>query len=215
MNFPCSSVVITSQTLDKISSFYLHGQFVKSALLKTVIIPSWENNVYLLQHLQCYCEKKLSLNWSNRQSDLSPNLHICGAKSEFSKHLLSLFLLCCPISHNYTLKLLPPPTVVYVFSRYRSKPPPAFPATFVFFLFICHSCCLNCLSGSIRLSKQRCSTVPACYKYLWRVSPLHSPHTPLFPFPVSLRSSLLFFLFLHFFSFFSLRYTGRKPGDTE
>lgn len=23
----------------------------------------------------------------------------------------------CPISHNYTLKLLPPPTVVYVFSR--------------------------------------------------------------------------------------------------
>ncbi len=70
-------------------------------------------------------------------------------------------------------------------------------------LFIYHSCCLNCLSGSIRLSKQRCYTVPACYKYLWCVSPF-TPH-PLFPFSVSLRSSLLFFLFLPFF----LRYTGR------
>lgn len=62
--------------------------------------------------------------------------------------------------------------------------------------FICFPCCLDRLSGCIRLSKQRCSTVPARYKYLWCVSPVRL--TTLFPFfpPVPLRSSLLFFFLL-------------------
>lgn len=102
MNFPCSSVVITSQTLHKISSFYLHRQFVKSALLKNRDYTAVRKQCLLLATSPVLLWGKISSNWSNRQSDLSPALHICGAKSEFSKHLLSLFLLCCPISHTTT-----------------------------------------------------------------------------------------------------------------
>lgn len=90
------------------------------------------------------------------------------------------------LSHWNVLPATPQPTAIH------SQPPPTFfltcplihtppPPRLCLPLFICHSCCLNCLSGSIRLSKQRCYTVPACYKYLWCVS--HSTHHPSSPFP--------------------------------
>lgn len=85
------------------------------------------------------------------------------------------------------------------------------------FFFISHSCCcLNCLSGSIRLSKQRCCTVPACYKYLWCAS-------PFIPHPSSPFQSLwgrLFSFFIVSFLFAEIRGekllgSCKKPGTDK
>lgn len=126
-------------------------------------------------------------------------LNICSFFSKFSKHVLCVSSF---ISHPRTLLLnthnLRPLVFNLLFFPFTLVLPQLSLTLFFFplLLFICHSCCLNCLSGSIRLSKQQCCTVPACDKYLW-CSPPH-PSSPLPLSPVSLGSSLLFFLFLPF-----------------
>lgn len=150
------------------------------------------------------------------------HLCICWAKAKYlfsySIWVLSVFLshLSHEIHSQPPLQTLPASTLPLfsAFPPIHTHPPPTFPASFSSFFI--HSCCLNCLSGSIRLSKQRCYTVPACYKYLWCVSPFTPLPTPLFPFPIPLRSSLL--LFFSSFLFFWNSQEGtvmKEPSDRE
>lgn len=144
------------------------------------------------------------------------HLCICWAKAKYlfsySIWVLSVFLshLSHEIHSQPPMQTLPASTLPLfsAFPPIHTHPPPTFPASFSSFFI--HSCCLNCLSGSIRLSKQRCYTVPACYKYLWCVSPFTPP--PNTPLPLSHPSEILsspFFLFLPFF----LKLTGRNCDE--
>lgn len=68
-------------------------------------------------------------------------------------------------------------------------------------LFCC-CCCLNCPSGCVRLSKQRCTTFPVCSKYLRRVPhppPRHWSSRTILPLSFLWDPLFSFFLFLPFF----------------
>lgn len=123
--------------------------------------------------------------------ELNLNISSLPENMPFSEHrVLVVSSRTLKFTHSYTRKL--PPFTRNLHPLFSTFPPPTFPASFFFYLpFLLFELSV----WSIRLSKQRCCTVPACYKYLWCVSPFISHPSSSFP---SLREDPLFSFFYSF-----------------
>lgn len=211
--FYCKTFVLNGQLSCK-SCFIQSGQ--SSGLVEGSHIVFAVGSVYILATL-LWDDAKIHFKWLGG----SQSKH-CYCFSKYSMCLWSLAFQtvsqssCCPHlrspPHTTPASRERPP------SPWNLKPKCFFPVhTPLLQLslpsFICSACCLDRLSGCIRLSKQRCSAVPACYKYLWCPLP-HSSLSPLFvPPPPSEVISSPFFLILSLF--FAETQEGTRRGTEQ